>query len=65
MPDWNVTGTKQSGVDIAVEAMTLGFATAPTTYEVTHQESGEVKHVTAYTKDGLGNKIAKGDFDDD
>jgi hypothetical protein len=65
MGDWKITGKEKDVVDSLTEMVTLGFAPAPTIYEVTNTETGEVKHVTAYSEEGLGRKIADGKFNKD
>ena len=61
--NWEISGQEKSGTDVIIEAVTLGLVPAPTTYEVTNTESGDVRHVTSYSRDSVGEKIADGKFD--
>lgn len=65
MSKWKTIGVSCSGFDAALEALTLGFATAPTVYYVEDEDTGERRTVTAFDREHLGRKIAAGDFDDD
>ena len=64
MGDWKITGTDVDPIDTAAEILTFGFAPAPTTYTVENTETGETREVIAYSREGVGSKIADGKFSD-
>ena len=60
MSDWKITDKSTTMVDYTAEVFTLGLAKAPTIYEITNKDTGEVKHVQAYSEKQVGEKIARG-----
>jgi hypothetical protein len=65
MSDWTLISKRAySGVDGAIEALTMGFASQPYLYLFEHDDTGVQKAVIAYTDEGAGQKIEDGDFVD-
>jgi hypothetical protein len=63
MSDWKITGkaTSSNPVDIWMGAIGVPV---PTEYEVTNEETGDVKDSLALSEDELGRNIERGDLRD-
>lgn len=68
MSDWRIKSALPTDGEMLLFALTGGFSSLTPTekdYVIEHDESGETRHVTAYSRDELGRRIADGEFDDD
>ncbi len=59
---WEVTHEETTTESALASAFTLGLVPESNDYTVKNTETGEVKHVIAFSKDDLADKISKGDF---
>lgn len=59
---WKVTDKQPSHslIDSVIEAATVGLVQRPYDYEITNEETGEVRHSTAGGEKELGENIKKG-----